>query len=236
MQKRSLLAVEGLYCKRPIQCLASSEILTPHPLPPPASVYPLPLVRGRTYSLGGEGVGVNSSEDARHWSVLYICKYFVLLALVQTSILSLRPLEPSIVIEETHTSVEKELSCCDYLITDCTSKKSGGGEFCELMARILNFRYYLDYSYSFAGTLESMFICYIGDTENSWRCILTVTKLFSAFFALFASVLQLRDVYPGLIQDLVFFVTRIREEEGKFFCSYLFCSHQFHKIENYFIF
>ncbi len=35
--------VEGLYCKRPIQCLASSEILTPHPLtaqgectPPPA--------------------------------------------------------------------------------------------------------------------------------------------------------------------------------------------------------
>ncbi len=23
---------EGLYCKRPIQCLASSEILTPHPL------------------------------------------------------------------------------------------------------------------------------------------------------------------------------------------------------------
>ncbi len=24
--------VEGLYCKRPIQCLASSEILTPHPL------------------------------------------------------------------------------------------------------------------------------------------------------------------------------------------------------------
>ncbi len=34
-------------------------------------------------------------------------------------------------------------------------------EFCELMSRILNFRYYLDYSYSFAGTLESMFVCYI---------------------------------------------------------------------------
>ncbi len=31
--------VEELYCKRPIQCLASSKILTPHPSPP-ASVYP----------------------------------------------------------------------------------------------------------------------------------------------------------------------------------------------------
>ncbi len=30
---------------------------------------------GRTHSLGGEGV--NSSEDARRCSVLYICKYFV---------------------------------------------------------------------------------------------------------------------------------------------------------------
>ncbi len=31
-----LLTVEGLYCKRPIQCLASSEILPPHH---PASVH-----------------------------------------------------------------------------------------------------------------------------------------------------------------------------------------------------
>jgi hypothetical protein len=31
-------SVEGLYCKRPIQCLASSEILTPPPHRP-ASVY-----------------------------------------------------------------------------------------------------------------------------------------------------------------------------------------------------
>ncbi len=70
--------VEGLYCKRPIQCLASSELLTPHPLtrrvctPPPRLWY-----GGRTHSLGGEGVGVNSLEDARHCSVLYICNYFV---------------------------------------------------------------------------------------------------------------------------------------------------------------
>jgi hypothetical protein len=32
---------------------------------------------GRTHSLFGEGVGVNILEDARHTSVLYICKYFV---------------------------------------------------------------------------------------------------------------------------------------------------------------
>ncbi len=39
---------------------------------------PPPLVRGRTHSLGGEGGGgVNILEDARHCSVLYICKYFV---------------------------------------------------------------------------------------------------------------------------------------------------------------
>jgi hypothetical protein len=57
---------------------------TPHR---PASVYPPPppLVRG------GEGEhtrqvergwGVNSSEDARHGSVLYICKYFVVLPML----------------------------------------------------------------------------------------------------------------------------------------------------------
>jgi hypothetical protein len=35
---------------------------------------------GRTHSLGGEGGGrVNILEDARHSSVLYVCKYFVLL-------------------------------------------------------------------------------------------------------------------------------------------------------------
>ncbi len=67
--------VERLYCKRPILCLASSKILTPHR---PASVYLPPLVRGRTHSLGGEGGGgVNILEDARYSSVLYICKYFV---------------------------------------------------------------------------------------------------------------------------------------------------------------
>ncbi len=54
------------------------------PIPsPPASVYPPPpptprlWCGGRTHSLGGEGWGVNSSEDAKHCSVLYICKNFV---------------------------------------------------------------------------------------------------------------------------------------------------------------
>ncbi len=51
--------VEGLYCKRPIQCLASSEILTPHPPHRPASVYPPPLWCGGrdTLARGRRGGG-----------------------------------------------------------------------------------------------------------------------------------------------------------------------------------
>jgi hypothetical protein len=67
--------VEGLYCKRPIQCLASSEILTPHPLTARRVCIPPPLVRGEEDTLAGWR-GVNSSEDARNCSVLYICNYF----------------------------------------------------------------------------------------------------------------------------------------------------------------
>jgi hypothetical protein len=51
--QENLSLVEGLNCKRPIQSLAFSKILTPHR---PASVYPPPLVRGRTHSLGVEVV------------------------------------------------------------------------------------------------------------------------------------------------------------------------------------
>jgi len=73
-------AVERLYCKKPIQCLASSEILTPHGPTPhrQASVYLPAFGAGGGHTRWVErGWGVNSSEDARHCSVLYICKYFV---------------------------------------------------------------------------------------------------------------------------------------------------------------
>jgi hypothetical protein len=73
-----LNSVEGLYCKRPIQCLASSEILTPHPSPPGECVSPRLDAGGGHTCWVERGWGVNSSEDARHCSVLYICKYFVL--------------------------------------------------------------------------------------------------------------------------------------------------------------
>jgi hypothetical protein len=46
--------VERLFCKRPIQCLASFKILTPHR---PASVYPPAFGAVGIHSLGGEGVG-----------------------------------------------------------------------------------------------------------------------------------------------------------------------------------
>ncbi len=49
-----LWVVEGLYCKRPIQCLASSEILTPHR---PASMYHPPLVRVEDTLAGWRGGG-----------------------------------------------------------------------------------------------------------------------------------------------------------------------------------
>ncbi len=51
-------SVEGLYCKRSIQCLVSSEILTPHPLTARRACTPPPRLwwEGRTHSLGGEGV------------------------------------------------------------------------------------------------------------------------------------------------------------------------------------
>jgi hypothetical protein len=76
-------AVEGLYCNRPIQCLASSEILTPPPAAPHRQRVCTPSPPPAFGAGGGHtrwvesGWGVNSSEDARHCSVLYKCKYFV---------------------------------------------------------------------------------------------------------------------------------------------------------------
>ncbi len=51
----------------------SGVFLNIDPPPPhrPASVYPPPLVRGEDTLAGGEGGGVNSSEDAKHCYVLY---------------------------------------------------------------------------------------------------------------------------------------------------------------------
>jgi hypothetical protein len=78
---KSTRSVERLYCKRQIQCLASSKILTPPrpPPPPPTEWVPPPprLWCGGEDTLDGSrgGWGVNILEDARHSSVLYKCKY-----------------------------------------------------------------------------------------------------------------------------------------------------------------
>jgi hypothetical protein len=73
------LTVERLYGKRPIQCLA----IDPPTPSPPGECVPPPLVRGEdTLARWRGGWRVNICvEDARHSSVLYICKYFVALTL-----------------------------------------------------------------------------------------------------------------------------------------------------------
>ncbi len=43
---------------------------SPPPLHPASVSSPPPTKGGRSHSLGGEGVGVNSSEDARYWILL----------------------------------------------------------------------------------------------------------------------------------------------------------------------
>ncbi len=60
------------------------ENIDPHPPHRPANVPPPPLVRGEDTLAGwkGGGWGVNILEDARHCSVLYIRKYFVMIPLL----------------------------------------------------------------------------------------------------------------------------------------------------------
>ncbi len=79
-EHRIVYIVEGLNYKRPIQCLASSKIWTPTPSPRRVCTPPPPPVGGGgPPPPGGRGGGgCNSLEDARHCSVFYICKYFVL--------------------------------------------------------------------------------------------------------------------------------------------------------------
>jgi hypothetical protein len=81
-------AVEGLYCKRPIQCLASSEILTPTPSPPGEWSPPAFGAGGGHIRWVERGWVVNSSEDARHCSVLYILKYFVVLIISHMTLIT----------------------------------------------------------------------------------------------------------------------------------------------------
>ncbi len=52
--------------------------IDPPPPQRPANVYPPRLwCGGRTHLLVERGWGINNSEDARHYSVLCLCKYFV---------------------------------------------------------------------------------------------------------------------------------------------------------------
>ncbi len=64
--------VEQLYCKRPIQCLASSKILTPHPLTARRVCNPPPLVKGEDTLAGWRGGGgsiVRKTPDTALYSI-----------------------------------------------------------------------------------------------------------------------------------------------------------------------
>jgi hypothetical protein len=65
------MPVEGLYCKRPIQCLASSKILTPTPLPPGECLPPAFGVGVGHTRWVESWWGVSNLEDARQSFVLY---------------------------------------------------------------------------------------------------------------------------------------------------------------------
>jgi hypothetical protein len=56
---------------------------------PPTPLTARPLVREGDFRWGERGVGVNILEDARHSSVLYICKCFVLQTLFRLGGLSM---------------------------------------------------------------------------------------------------------------------------------------------------
>jgi hypothetical protein len=73
----SLVCVEGLNCKRPVQCLAFTKILTTHTPSPPDECG----AGGRTHSLGVEGVGGQYFVRRQtllctlHMQVLCACMY-----------------------------------------------------------------------------------------------------------------------------------------------------------------
>ncbi len=58
--------VERLYCKRPSLWLASSKILTPHPLTARQVRIPPPLVRGEDTLAGWRGGGLGGQYFGRH--------------------------------------------------------------------------------------------------------------------------------------------------------------------------
>jgi hypothetical protein len=70
--------VERLYCKKANSMSGVFQNIDPPPPHRPVGVYPPAFGEGGDILAGWRvGWGVNILEDARHSSVLYICKYFV---------------------------------------------------------------------------------------------------------------------------------------------------------------
>jgi hypothetical protein len=101
--------VEGLYCKRPIQCLPSSELLTPPPPRCPASLYPLAFGAGggqTGWVEGGGGVGVNTVVRKTPDTALYS---------IYVSTLWIRPIEGNAKSLRRKSNLHKEFAAAVYL-------------------------------------------------------------------------------------------------------------------------
>jgi hypothetical protein len=72
------ISVEGLYCERSNPMSGVFRTIDPPTPSPPGDCVPPAFGAGGGHTRWVERVrGVNSSEDARHCSALYICKYFL---------------------------------------------------------------------------------------------------------------------------------------------------------------
>ncbi len=84
-----VLTVEGLYSKSQSNVWRLPNYWPPTP-PPPSECVPPAFGEGGGHTRWVErGLGVQSSEDARHCSVLYICKYFVVLTIFGPAVCTL---------------------------------------------------------------------------------------------------------------------------------------------------
>ncbi len=93
--------VVGLYCKRPIQCLASSELSTPHSLTALRVCTLPPLVRGEDTLAGWRGAGgsiVRKTPDTALYSIYVSTLWGALYAITTSTCEAIHGKSPTILL------------------------------------------------------------------------------------------------------------------------------------------